>query len=75
VVRGSFEVIASATAASRNEKVASTTTTGRVPPASNPILAWTDVGASGLPSAATMSGAIANAVSVSRSASITCVFG
>jgi hypothetical protein len=74
VVRGSFEVIVSV-AAAFSGNVASTTTIGRVPLASSPILARTDVGTSGLPSAYAASGAIAYAVSVSRSASSACDFG
>lgn len=58
VVRGSFEVIASA-APPRSGNVASTTTIGRVPLASKPILVRTEDGWSGAPSTATASGAIA----------------
>lgn len=58
VVRGSVERIVSA-APPRNANVASTTTIGRRPLASNPILARTDVGGSGVPSTAIASGAIA----------------
>jgi hypothetical protein len=58
VVRGSLDAIASSAPAG-NENVASTTTIGRVPPASSPILASTERAASGLPSTAIVSGAIA----------------
>lgn len=74
MVRGSFEVIASA-APGRSGNVASTTTTGRVPPASKPILARTEDGASGAPSMVTESGAMAYAVKVARSASRVCDLG
>lgn len=75
MVRGSFEVIVRAVAPAGSGNVASTTTIGRVPLASSPILARSAVGASGLPSAKTESGTIAYAVSVSRSASTACDFG
>ena len=58
MVRGSFEVIASAVPP-RSGNVASTTTTGRVPLPSKPILAWTEDGVSGAPSTVIASGAIA----------------
>lgn len=68
MVRGSLDEIVSSPPRG-NANVASTTTTGRAPPASNPSLARTDDGASATPSSSTRSGAIANAVSDSRSAS------
>jgi hypothetical protein len=74
-VRGSFARITRSPAPAGSANVASTTTIGRVPLASNPIFACTDVGASGLPSNAIASAAIAYAVSVSRSASIACALG
>ena len=58
MVRGSFERMLSV-APARSGYVASTTTIGRWPLASKPILARTDVGDSGWPSIATTSGAIA----------------
>ena len=74
VVRGSFERIASSPPG-RNANVASTTTAGRVPPASSPILARSAIGSSRRPSTVIASGAIANAVSDARSASSACDFG
>lgn len=69
MVRGSRGAITSAWLPPRSAKVASTTIAGRVPPGSSPILAETEVGFTGAPSISTRSDAIANAVSVSRSAS------
>src|SRR3989442_13501315 len=60
VLRGSFDAIASPLPAG-NGYVTSTTTIGRAPPGSKPILARTVVGTSGCPSTETVSGAIANA--------------
>ena len=74
MVRGSLERIASASPAG-SANVASTTTLGRVPPASRPSLAWTAVGTSARPSTLNASGASANAASVSRRASSACDFG
>lgn len=74
MIRGSRERSASV-APCGNANVASTTTSGRAPPGSTPILARTLVGGRATPSTSTVSDAMASCVISARKASSACDFG